>query len=71
MCRNIVTNAIYQIILLSIILFKGPQIFGVESSIGVTIETWNHTNGIHFTIFFNIFVFLQIFNFLNARKLKA
>jgi Ca2+ transporting ATPase len=24
----------------------------------------------HFTLFFNVFVFLQVFNFLNARKLK-
>lgn len=24
----------------------------------------------HFTLFFNVFVYLQVFNFLNARKLK-
>ena len=71
MWRNIIVNAIYQIIVLSIILFNGAEIFGVESSIGVTKETWNATNGVHFTIFFNIFVFLQVFNFLNARKLKV
>ena len=31
---------------------------------------WNHETGQHYTIFFNCFVFLQVFNFFNARKLK-
>jgi len=31
---------------------------------------WNKDNAQHLTLFFDVFVFLQIFNFLNARKLK-
>jgi Ca2+ transporting ATPase len=35
MWRNIVLNSIYQIIVLTIVLFKGDEIFGVSSSIGL------------------------------------
>ena len=31
---------------------------------------WNNINGYHFTIFFNIFVFMQVFNSINSRKLQ-
>lgn len=35
MWRCIVFQALFQIIILCIVLFKGPSLFGVESSIGV------------------------------------
>jgi Ca2+ transporting ATPase len=70
MWRAIVLNSFYQIIVLVIILFRGDQIFGVSSSVGLTIDEWNDTSGQHLSIFFDIFVFLQVFNFFNARKLK-
>ena len=38
MWRGIVLSSVYQIIVLVIILFKGDQIFGVASSVGVTIQ---------------------------------
>lgn len=47
----------------------GPEIFGVPSSIQV--EEWNDETGKHYCIFFNVFVLLQVFNEINARKLKA
>jgi magnesium-transporting ATPase (P-type) len=50
-------------------LIKGPEIFGVASSIQV--EDWNDETGKHYCIFFNVFVLLQVFNEINARKLKA
>ena len=31
---------------------------------------WNDEHGYHFTIFFDIFVFMQVFNSINARKLN-
>lgn len=46
----------------------GPQILGIPSSIGV--KDWNEETGKHYSIFFNVFVLLQIFNEINARKLK-
>ena len=70
MWRCIVFHSLFQVIILCIILFKGPEIFGVQSSIGVDLEHWNAENGIHFSLFFDVFVFLQVFNFFNARKLK-
>ena len=41
----------------------------MPSSIGV--EEWNDETGKHFSIFFNVFVLLQVFNEINARKLKS
>jgi len=32
---------------------------------------WEEKKGVHLTMFFNIFVFLQVFNEINARKLKS
>ena len=46
----------------------GPEIFGIPSSIHV--KDWNDETGKHYSIFFNVFVLLQIFNEINARKLK-
>jgi magnesium-transporting ATPase (P-type) len=68
MYRFIGGQAIYQIIVLVTVLFLGPRIFGVPSGIGE--EHWSIENGVHFTLFFNIFVFMQVFNEINARKLK-
>ena len=53
------------------ILFVGPYIFDVQSSIGAEdIFDYNEQNFVHYTIFFNIFVYLQVFNEINSRKLK-
>jgi len=68
MWRNIIGQAIYQIIVLIVLLFGGHSIFGVPSGIGN--EEWTEENGVHFTLVFNAFVFMQIINFINARKLK-
>lgn len=69
MWKFIIAQGTVQIIILGIILFKGPDIFGVPSSIGVS--EWNDETGKHFSIFFNVFVLLQVFNEINARKLKS
>jgi P-type Ca2+ transporter type 2B len=70
MWRGIVLSSVYQIAVLFVILFRGDQIFGVPSSLGLTMDEWNETSGQHLSIFFDVFVFLQVFNFFNARKLK-
>ena len=69
MWRTIITMAVYQIIWLVVILFLGPSLFHVESSWGHS--HWTLTNGKHFTMFFHIFVFLQVFNEINCRKLHS
>jgi len=69
MWRNILGQAVYQIIVLIVLLFGGASLFGVES--GINNEEWNEVNGVHYTLVFNSFVFMQIVNFVNARKLKT
>ena len=66
---NIGAQAAFQIIILIIIIFYGDIMFGVPSDRALSHYTWNDQVGYHFTIFFNIFVFLQVFNSVNARKL--
>lgn len=68
MWANIMGHAFYQIIVLCVVLFYGEKLFGVEC--GRQNDEWTFENGQHYTIFFNIFVFLQVFNEINARKLK-
>ena len=67
---NIISQALFQILILTIILFYGEVIFGVPSDRELEHFVWNNVNGYHFTIFFDIFVFMQVCNSINARKLS-
>jgi calcium-translocating P-type ATPase len=58
MWRNILCQATYQLIILVFLLNRGPQMFHCT-------DGSNH----HFTIIFNAFVFLQVFNEFNAREI--
>ena len=69
MWRNIILHAIFQMCILTVVLFM-PELFGVPSSLGLEIDEWSPETGVHLSIFFDVFVFLQVFNFFNARKLK-
>ena len=62
MLLNIFSQSIFQIIVLTVIIFYGDYIFGVPSDRELEHFTWNNVNGYHFTIFFNIFVYMQVFN---------
>jgi len=70
MIINIITQAIFQIIVLMFIIFQGDFFFMVNSDRELTHYEWPEDKGFHFTIFFNIFVFMQVFNSINARKLR-
>ena len=70
MILNIFSQAIFQIIVLTVIIFYGDYLFGVPSDRELEHFMWNNVNGYHFTIFFNIFVFMQVFNSINTRKLQ-
>jgi hypothetical protein len=70
MKANIVSQGLFQIIILLFILFKGDKLFGVNSDRELEHYDWNDQHGYHFTIFFDVFVFLQVFNSINARKLN-
>ena len=69
MKRNILGASFYQVSWLLVILFLGPQLFGVKN--GWESTQWTEENGKHFTLFFNTFVFMQVFNEINCRKLKS
>jgi magnesium-transporting ATPase (P-type) len=58
MWRNIFVQATYQLLLLVMLLNKGPQWFNCEDG-----------SAHHFTIIFNAFVFCQVFNEFNAREI--
>ena len=57
MWRNLLAQALYQIVVLLILQFKGESIFSV-------------TEEVNDTLIFTTFVLCQVFNEFNARKLK-
>jgi len=65
MYANMLGQAIYQIIVVMTLLFAGPSIFGFPA--GHTIDE----NSEHYTLIFNSFVWMQLFNEINCRKLKG
>ena len=76
MWRNIVGMAVYQAILLVIMLFWGQDIFGLDYDNSVdfypVVDKLLVPNVLkikHYTLIFNTFVFLQLFNEINSRKL--
>jgi Ca2+ transporting ATPase len=66
MAWNIVGQAVYQLVVLNVIMFMGPEIFGFENGIG---KGHGAEPTEHNTLLFNTFVLIQIFNQINARKL--
>lgn len=59
MWRNILVQAVYQLIANLVILFAGASIFNVEAG-----------SVVHYTMVFNTFVWMQLFNEVNSRKLE-
>ncbi|KAJ3702765.1 hypothetical protein LUZ61_006470 [Rhynchospora tenuis] len=57
MWRNLLSQALFQVAVLLIFQFKGQQMFGVSEKVNNT-------------IIFNTFVFSQVFNEFNSRKLE-
>lgn len=54
-------------LVLFLVLFIGDQMFGIVESPGTNLNT---DPSIRYTVLFNIFVFFQIFNEINVRKIK-
>ena len=66
MAWNIVGHVVYQLVVLNIIMFSGPEIFGFANGLGKGHAAEpNHHN----TLLFNTFVCMQLFNQINSRKL--
>ena len=66
----IICQSFYQLIVLLIILFYGPTIWDIRDTADYVNDSWDSANYIHFTIFFQTFVMMQVFNAVNCRKLK-
>jgi len=66
--RIIVGQAVYQLALLVVFMFMGPEIFKVPTSIGM--DKFDPSKAEHFTIIFHSFVMLQVWNQITCRKLK-
>jgi len=68
MATMIIGSSIYQIIIIFTILYA-PEAFGLESGWGFTDPGDEPTK--HFTVVFNTFVLMQLFNEFNARNLHG
>jgi len=62
------SNFKFQLIVIMVILFKGADIFGIPDGSDVPLGAPPTQ---HFTIIFNAFVWMQIFNEINARKIHG
>lgn len=68
MCKNIIGHALYQLVVLFTIVFFGDRIFSVPSGRGAQLHS---EPTVHFTIVFNTFVMMTLFNEINARKIHG
>lgn len=68
MWRNIAVQGIYQLIVLFGILFKGDLFFNADGYTLPVGEPYLQSR-IHYTVIFNAFVWCQIFNEFNSRRL--
>ncbi|KRZ72581.1 Plasma membrane calcium-transporting ATPase 3, partial [Trichinella papuae] len=64
MMKNILGHGLYQLTVVFILLFMGNEFFDIDSGIGKRGEPTQH-----FTIIFNTFVFMTMFNMFNSRKI--
>jgi len=65
---NMLGQATYQLIVTFLLLFLGPDWFGFRPGHEVEEEG---DNSVHYTLIFNTFVWMQLFNEINSRKLKG
>jgi Ca2+ transporting ATPase len=71
MMRNIIGQSLYQLIIMFTILYAGEYFLGVESTVR-KIQEDPHAGRVasqQFTLVFNAFVLMTLFNEINARKL--
>jgi len=69
MWMNMIGHSSYQITVIMTLLFKGPEIFGFEA--GDIVEKSSKENSEHYTLIFNVFVWMQLFNEINCRNLNG
>ncbi|KAJ6215836.1 hypothetical protein RDWZM_010336, partial [Blomia tropicalis] len=68
MMKNIIGHAIYQLAVIFFLLFAGHRFFDIDSGLGASL---NSLPTQHFTIIFNTFVMMTLFNEVNSRKIHG
>uniref|UniRef100_A0A1I7Y0Y4 Calcium-transporting ATPase n=1 Tax=Steinernema glaseri TaxID=37863 RepID=A0A1I7Y0Y4_9BILA len=68
MSKNILGHAIYQLVVLFVLVFYGEVLFGIPCGRRVELHAPPTQ---HFTIVFNTFVLMTLFNEINARKIHG
>ncbi|KAK6111371.1 calcium-translocating P-type ATPase PMCA-type [Brugia pahangi] len=68
MSKNILGHAFYQLLILFALIFAGERFFEIESGRWAALHS---PPSEHFTIVFNTFVMMTLFNEINARKIHG
>uniref|UniRef100_A0A672SR80 Calcium-transporting ATPase n=1 Tax=Sinocyclocheilus grahami TaxID=75366 RepID=A0A672SR80_SINGR len=68
MMKNILGHAVYQLIITFTLLFAGEKFFNIDSGRNAPLHS---PPSEHYTIIFNVFVMMQLFNEINARKIHG
>ncbi|XP_036376405.1 plasma membrane calcium-transporting ATPase 1-like isoform X3 [Megalops cyprinoides] len=68
MMKNILGHGVYQLTIIFTLLFAGEQIFDIDSGRNAPLHA---PPSEHYTIVFNTFVMMQLFNEINARKIHG
>ncbi|CAN0040176.1 unnamed protein product [Lampetra planeri] len=68
MMKNILGHTVYQLTVIFTLLFCGEQIFDIDNGRNVPLHA---PPSEHYTIIFNTFVLMQLFNEINARKIHG
>jgi Ca2+ transporting ATPase len=71
MWANMLGQATYQIAVVMTLLFAGPDLLGIEAGHEAAHSESEDDDSIHYTLIFNTFVWMQLFNEVNSRKLKG
>ncbi|KAL3319692.1 hypothetical protein Ciccas_001638 [Cichlidogyrus casuarinus] len=67
MLKHILGQAFYQLLVLFVLIWHGPMIFGMDSALEKGKDPSKPT--VHFTLVFNTFVLMTLCNEFNARKI--
>ncbi|XP_010885623.1 plasma membrane calcium-transporting ATPase 1a isoform X2 [Esox lucius] len=68
MMKNILGHGVYQLVIIFTLLFVGERIFNIDSGRYAPLHS---PPSEHYTIIFNTFVLMQLFNEINARKIHG
>lgn len=68
MMKNILGHAAYQLVIVFLLVFAGDKLFDIDSGRKAPL---NSPPSQHYTIVFNTFVLMQLFNEINSRKIHG